>query len=172
MLRSPARSRPILSVAARAWWALLVLVHLPALASAGRSVIAEPAGSNLLMGLALLLTVSVFILKLLNVRFLRFRRHEALVFVLACAVAHHEVAVDDGAGAIIYQTPIALATGVIIEGLFRARRVLRVARRRLACPLARCLLAARACRADATDALCCAQRVLLSRLAAPRAPPA
>ena len=81
-------SNPLGGVLRRAWWTLLVLVHVPALLSVGRSLLAEPRSANLLMALALGLTVAFFFLKLLDVPFLRFRSRRgcAGAFLLACCV--------------------------------------------------------------------------------------
>lgn len=103
---------------------MLIVVHLPALASVGRSVVAHAGPREVLTWFALWATISVFTLKLLDVRFLRFRtwRGTALSFLLACAVAHHEVAVSDAGKAVIETTPAALVTGLVVGQLWQARR--------------------------------------------------
>ncbi len=118
------RRRSIAWFTHRAWWALLIVVHLPALASVGRSILAHAGPREVLTWLALWATISVFTLKLLDVRFLRFRtwRGTALSFLLACAVAHHEVAVSDAGKAVIETTPAALVTSLVVGRLWQARR--------------------------------------------------
>ncbi|MCH7849294.1 MAG: hypothetical protein IIB53_13125, partial [Planctomycetes bacterium] len=74
--------------ARRAWWMLLILIHVPILVSVGRSMLAQPEESKWLAFSALCLTILLFVLKLLDAPFLRFRtrRGAALAFLLVCAV--------------------------------------------------------------------------------------
>ncbi len=118
------RPRSIGWIAHRVWWALLIVVHLPALASVGRSVVAHAGPREVLTWFALWATISVFTLKLLDVRFLRFRtwRGPALSFLLACAVAHHEVVLSDAGKAVIETAPAALVTSLVVGRLWQARR--------------------------------------------------
>ncbi len=160
-------------IARRIPWALLILVHLPVLASVGRSVVAEPGTANLPTWFALCLTVFVFVLKLLDVRILRFRtrRGAVLVFLLACALVHHEVALSRAGQAVINTAPAALVTGLLIEGLHRARRHLPRVCSRMGATLARALVAARLYGMAAADALRVLQASLLSQPCLPRGPP-
>jgi hypothetical protein len=164
---------PLGAVLRRAWWALLVGVHVPALLGVGRSLLETPGWANLLTALALSLTVAVFALKLADAPFLRFRSRRACagVFLLACCLVHYEVAVSEVGREVFEQTPAALAVGVVIEGLRRAAPAIRRLRDHLAglsnrlVLLARCgLLLPAGARAAAPAAF--------ATVVMPRAPPA
>lgn len=120
----PSRTHRLAPAARRAWWMLLILIHVPVLVSVGRSMLAHPEGGKWLGFVALCLTVLVFVLKLLDAPFLRFRtqRGAALAFLLVCAVVHHEVAASEVGREVLKQTPAILAAGIIVEGLRRSRR--------------------------------------------------
>ncbi len=109
----------------------MIVVHLPALASVGRSILAHAGPREVLASFALCATISVFTLKLFDVRFLAFRtrRGAALSFLLACAVAHPGVVVSDAGKAVIETTPAVLVTGLVVGRLWQARRWWRNLRR-------------------------------------------
>ncbi len=110
--------------ARRAWWMLLILIHVPVLVSVGRSMLAHPEEGKWLAFVALCLTVLVFVLKLLDAPFLRFRtrRGAALAFLLVCAVVHHEVAASEVGREVLKQTPVILAAGIVVHGFRRSLR--------------------------------------------------
>ncbi len=141
------RRFPVWTIIRRAWWALLILVHIPALISSARALATGHGAAQTLTSAALALTVLVFFLKLLDVPWLRFRRRRGavLAFLLACAMAHHEVAISDAGSAIIEQTPAALVTAALMDCLRRARRHLPDLERRLAAVMADPLVGARLC---------------------------
>ena len=112
----------------RAWWLLLILVHLPALSGVGRSALNPTSdGPGLVMGLAIILSVLFFLLKLLDVRFLRIgsRRCEVVAFILAFALVHHHFAASAVGSAAMQQAPAALATALAAAALSQGRRALR-----------------------------------------------
>ncbi len=111
----------------RAFWALLVLVHAPALVGVTRSAAGDPASADLTAGLVLVLTVVLFSLKLADVSFLRLptRRGSLLAFVVAFCLVHHEMALSEAGKAAMDQTPAALISGVLIEGVRRSTQWLR-----------------------------------------------
>ncbi|MEE9293964.1 MAG: hypothetical protein V3W34_03225, partial [Phycisphaerae bacterium] len=102
------RTYRLAPAARRAWWMLLILIHVPVLGSVARSMLAHPEGGKWLAFVALCLTVLVFVLKLLDAPFLRFRtrRGAALAFLLICAVVHHEVAASEVGRELLKQTPV------------------------------------------------------------------
>lgn len=118
------RTHRLASAARRAWWMLLILIHVPVLGSVGRSMFAHPEEGKWLAFVALCLTVLVFVLKLLDAPFLRFRtrRGAALAFLLVCAVVHHEVAASEVGREVLKQTPAILAAGIIVHGFRRSQR--------------------------------------------------
>ncbi len=118
------RTHRLAPAARRAWWMLLILIHVPVLGSVGRSIFAHPEEGKWLPFVALCLTVLLFVLKLLDVRFLRFRtrRGATLAFLLVCAVVHHEVAASEVGREVLKQTPAILAAGIIVHGFRRSLR--------------------------------------------------
>ncbi len=173
MIRQPpSRGSRIGAIARSLWWGGLILVHVPVLLSIGRSVLDRPATAEVLTWSVLCLTEFLFVLKLLDVRFLRFRTRRGAVisFLLVCAIAHHEVAVSEVAQGIVEQTPAVLLTGALVEGLRRAHLRLRGAWRLMAAAGRRDLLSARVHEAVA-QTLRVPQPAFVWHLGAPRAPP-
>ncbi len=174
MVRQPSRRGSRIGAIARSlWWGGLILVHVPVLLSIGRSVLDRPATAEVLTWSVLCLTVFLFVLKLLDVRFLRFRtrRTAVVAFVLGCALVHHGVVASDAGQAVIGQTPAILATGLLIEGLRRARRRLLGRWRGMAAAL-RGIPHSSLRFERVAEALRVPLPVLVSHLCAPRAPPA
>ena len=101
---------------------LLILIHVPVLGSVGRSMLAHPEEGKWLPFVALCLTILLFVLKLLDAPFLRFRtrRGAALAFLLVCAVVHHEVAASEVGRELLKQTPVSLAAGIGGHGFRRS----------------------------------------------------
>ncbi|MCH8315772.1 MAG: hypothetical protein IIA64_07350 [Planctomycetes bacterium] len=116
------RTHRLAPTARRAWWMLLILIHVPVLVSVGRSMLAHPEEGKWLPFVALCLTVLVFVLKLLDAPFLRFRtrRGAALAFLLVCAVVHHEVAASEVGRELLKQTPVILVAGIVVHGFRRS----------------------------------------------------
>ncbi len=116
------RTHRLAPTARRAWWMLLILIHVPTLVSVGRSMLAHPEEGKWLPFVALCLTVLVFVLKLLDAPFLRFRtrRGAALAFLLICAVVHHEVAASEVGRELLKQTPVILVAGIVVHGFRRS----------------------------------------------------
>ena len=118
------RTHRLAPAARRAWWMLLILIHVPVLGSVGRSMLAHPEEGKWLPFVALCLTVLLFVLKLLDAPFLRLRtrRGAALAFLLVCAVVHHEVAASEVGRELLKQTPVILAAGIVVAGFRRSQR--------------------------------------------------
>ncbi len=168
----PSRGSRIGAIARSLWWGGLILVHVPVLLSIGRSVLDRPATAEVLTWSVLCLTVFLFVLKLLDVRFLRFRtrRTSVVAFALACALVHHEVVASDAGQAVVKHTPALLATGLLVEGLRRAHLKLRGAGRLMAAAGRRDLLSARVHNL-VVQTLRVPQPAFVWHLGAPRAPP-
>jgi hypothetical protein len=98
------------------FWACLALMHAPALVSATRSVLHQPSAETVVMWAALLATLSLFVLKSFDVRWLRLgsRRRTALTFVIASAFVHHEaiIATTDEAAPVAVVTTVVAVAGV------------------------------------------------------------
>lgn len=176
------RTHRLAPAARRAWWALLILIHIPVLGSVGRSLLAHPERGNWLALAALCLTVLVFVLKLLDVPFLRFRTRPgaAIVFLLICALVHRELATTQAAQEVLKLAPMVLVVGVAIEGLRRStsrlrhgiRLRLREAWHRLLGARGNTLLVARSfATARLADLHIFTPQILVARACIPRAPP-
>ena len=154
------------------WWGGLILVHVPVILSIGRSVLDRPATAEVLAWSVLCLTVFLFVLKLLDVRFLRFRtrRTAVVAFALACALVHHEVVASDAGQAVIKQTPALLATGLLVVVLRWAHLKLRGGWRLMAAAGRHDLLSA-CVHKVVVQTLRVPQPAFVWHLGAPRAPP-
>ncbi len=159
--------------ARRAWWMLLILIHVPVLVSVGRSMLAHPEGGKWLAFVALCLTVLLFVLKLLDAPFLRFRtrRGAALAFLLVCAVVHHEVAASEVGREVLKQTPAILAAGIVVEGLRRWQPRLREFWRHLIAVFGHTTVVMRPWAVIRLAELPVTSRTLDCRVCIPRAPP-
>ncbi len=167
------RTHRLAPAARRAWWMLLILIHVPVLVSVGRSMLAHPEGGKWLGFVALCLTVLVFVLKLLDAPFLRFRtqRGAALAFLLVCAVVHHEVAASEVGQEVLKQTPAILAAGIIVEGFRRSRRRWREVWRHFIVVFGCAAVVVRPWTVVRLAELPVTPRTLDSRVCIPRAPP-
>ena len=176
------RLHRITPAARRAWWTLLILIHIPVLGSVGRSLLAHPERGNWLALAALCLTVLFFVLKLADVPFLRFRtrRGAAIVFLLVCTLVHREIATTQAAQEVLKLAPIALAVGVAVQGLRRCTARLRPRLqvqltdtwRRLIVACRNALLIVRSCAVVRLIDLHFTPQILVARVCIPRAPPA
>ncbi|MCP3903906.1 MAG: hypothetical protein GY715_09755 [Planctomycetes bacterium] len=126
MSRSGAIFRSVCACIPRAWWAILVIVHVPIVITVWTSILTDGADlSRVGSGILLILCMAFFVLKFQDVWFLRLRtRQQSLVAVcLLIAVFHH-----GAAGPGIDQTIAIPATVVVatltIGGLVRHRRTL------------------------------------------------
>ena len=120
-------SRWFILNARRLWWALLIAIHIPILANVGRTLFLGEEPGNWLAFIALLLTVWLFFLKFIDVRFLRFqtRRNGSLVFIVVCLFVHHEVTASEVTREVFQQAPMILALSAVAVGARAARRQLR-----------------------------------------------
>src|SRR5436190_10970984 len=79
----------------RVWWALLAMIHIAPLLGAMRTLIGEgPTGPRMVSATALSLAFAFFVLKLLDIGFLRWRMRRAsfLAFALTCVLVHDDAA--------------------------------------------------------------------------------
>lgn len=98
---------------ARCAWAAMLLIHVPVLVAVLSSISATPdVWSRLASTAALTAVTALFLLKTLDVAWLRIgsSRHSVLVLLLAAAVFHHEVLGTDPVTAPM--TVVATATGL------------------------------------------------------------
>ncbi len=166
-------SRWLMLNARRLWWALLIAIHIPILANVARTLFIGAEPGSWLALIALCLTVLLFILKFIDVRFLRFRtrRNGALVFILVCLFMHHEVTASEVTREVFQQAPMILALGAVAVGARAARRQLRDLWRNLATTFARQLVVAHPYAIVVSEPPSIARWFINSRLAIPRAPP-
>jgi len=159
----------------RAWWALLAIIHIAPLLGAMRTLIAEgPTGPRVVSTAALGLAFAFFLLKLLDVGFLRWRMRRAsfLAFALTCVLVHDDAAPAAVRQAMLAELPTAIAVSVVLAGLQRTGRLIPRIVRRLAWLLRRPVASFGACGETlARQAHILARRSLV-RPSIPRAPPA
>jgi len=118
------RSNLIGRLVARGAWGAMLLIHVPILAAVMAAVLADPTGGERIASAAGLLVVTVlFLLKTLDVAWLRIgsARHSLLILLLAAAVVHHEALGTDPVTAPM--TVVAAATG--FEFARRSPQILR-----------------------------------------------
>ena len=166
-------SRWLMLNARRLWWALLIAIHIPILANVARTLFIGAEPGSWLALIALCLTVLLFILKFIDVRFLRFRtrRNGALVFIVVCLFVHHEVTASEVTREVLQQAPMVLVFGVIAVGARAARRQLRDLWRELHTTFARQLVIAHPHGTVVAEPPLIVRWLINSRLAIPRAPP-
>jgi hypothetical protein len=117
--------RRFLEVLPRAWWGLLLVIHLPIVVAVGTSVLTEgPSLSRLGSLLALVVTMAFFLLKLKDVSILRLRtRQQSFVVVcLLTAIVHSNAIAPDVEPAVIVQTTAVLVTTWVAHEWFRRHR--------------------------------------------------
>ena len=124
--------------ARQSFWLLLVLIHIPALVGATRSLLLHP---DLLHGVSLLglvLTVGCFVLKLCGVTFFSRgnTRSRALIFLLIAALVHHEAAASAAEKVLAGPAPIIILSILVISGVKRLQPGLTRLKSRLAALLA------------------------------------
>jgi hypothetical protein len=113
----------------RALWFVLLAMHVPALIAVGGSVVRGEDAFSIVSIVGLVLTVAFFVLKCMDVAFLRLRGPGAkIAFLLVCAVVHREAITSPVARQIIDGSPMVLVAGAAAVGSSRRIR-LRVRRR-------------------------------------------
>lgn len=126
MTRLPAISRLIRGAThhTRAIWFALLAMHVPALIAVGSSIWRGEDSFSAVSIVGLLLTVAFFVLKCLDVPYLRMRgRGAKIAFLLVCAFVHRGVVSGPVAEQIIDTSPvIAVAGAVAICSSKRVRR--------------------------------------------------
>lgn len=155
------------------WWALLIAIHIPILVNVSRTLFIGSERGSWLALIALGLTVLLFVLKFIDVPFLRIRSHRngVMVFVVACLFMHHEVAASEVTREVLQQTPMVLALGAVAVGARAARRKLRDLWRDLNTTFARQLVVVHPHGAVVAKPHTSIWWPSNSRLAIPRAPP-
>lgn len=107
----------------RVFWLLLLAVHIPALLAVGGSVVRGEDAFSIVSIVGLALTVAFFVLKCLDVAFLRLRGPGAkIAFLLVCAVVHREAVTSPIARQIIDGSPMVLVAGAAAVGSSRRLR--------------------------------------------------
>ena len=105
----------------RALWAGVAALHALPWVAATRSLLEQPSVAAFAAWLGLALTITLFVLKILDVRWLRLgsRRLTALVFLMSCALVHHEAAVEvDEAAAVAVVVTMGVAIAItVLPGL-------------------------------------------------------
>lgn len=159
--------------ARRSLWALLTIIHLPILVNVAKSLFFGSETGSWLAFISLILTIWIFILKFIDVRFLRFqaRRSGALVFILACLFVHHEVIASEAAREVMQQAPMVLVLGAVAIGARAMRRQLRDLWRDMAGVFSRRLIVANQYGTVIIEPPCTTRWLICSLLTGPRAPP-
>lgn len=110
-------------MAKQSFWLVLVLIHIPALIGATRSLLLHPDFLHGISLLGLVLTVGCFVLKLSGVRF--FSRgntqSRALIFLLIAALVHQEAAAGAAEKILAGPAPILLLSILAVSGVRRLR---------------------------------------------------
>ena len=105
----------------RAFWAGASILHVGPWVGATRSLLEQPSVAGFVAWLGVALAIIFFVLKTLDVCWLRFgsRRQFALVFVVACALVHHEAAVDgvDEVAAVAVAVAVAVSGAKVLSAL-------------------------------------------------------
>ncbi len=169
------------SVLRRAWWGGLLAIHIHPLLSTLQALLLEEFsfGRSLAVG-ALLALSTFFVLKIIDVRFLRSktRREVLIAFWIITAMVHSNAAAGAIEVAAIAPTPVAVlaATAVVAAGALRSRRIRQRLRtliltftRQLAAQQTRFVL--QRLNSNLMDALRMRLRLICTLLAAPRGPP-
>jgi len=120
-----AASKAFWQVAARLWWASLIVIHLPILATVVRGAMDSGLTADRLGSLiALAVTVALFAAKLADAPMLRLRsrRQSIVAMCLATAIMHHEAFAAPRQEWVAAPIAIALTATVIAGASGRVRR--------------------------------------------------
>jgi len=104
----------------RLWWVALLSVHLHPLISTMRGMVLEGVSPSRLMAMfVLLLLMTFFILKIINVSFLRHhaRREALIVFWIVAALVHNNAATVALEAASAQPLPVAVLAGISVAGV-------------------------------------------------------
>jgi len=114
----------------RAVWFALLAMHVPALIAVGGSILRGEGSFSVLSIVGLLATVAFFVLKCMDVPFLRMRGPGSkIAFLLVCAFVHRGVATGPMAEQIVENAPMIVVAGTLAMG--SSRLVRRRVRRRV-----------------------------------------
>lgn len=118
----------------QSFWLLLVLIHIPALIGATRSLLLHPDFLHGISLFGLVLTVGCFVLKLCGVTFFSRgnTRSCVLIFFLIAVLVHQEAAASAAEKVLAGPAPIILVSILGIAGVRRLRPVLARLKSRLA----------------------------------------
>lgn len=118
----------------RAFWLLLILIHIPAFIGATNSLLATPDFFHIASLIALVITVGCFVLKLFGYRFIKQGnvRTRALIFLVIVSLVHPEAAISSVEKLLDSPAPVVAAVLVIGETFRRAHKHLPSLRRKLA----------------------------------------
>jgi hypothetical protein len=129
----PINSQTLLPIAARAFWALMSLVHASALIGAWRAYLQDGTSESSLGGcIALTVSMLYFLLKVVGVRFIRLRPGKQ-TWVVACllvALIHVDCIAPSLTGALAADCTDLLATTTLVGGLTQIPRATRTSLRR------------------------------------------
>lgn len=173
--RESGLTTPLHRLAERSFWLMLVMVHVPALIGATRSLLQHADFLHGLSLLALILTVGCFVLKVVGFRFFPqgSPRNRVVIFILIAGLVHHEALATAAENTLANPAPAVLVTTLFIgECVRRSRRHLPSLRNALTALLARPCLERGIPSGDAPFDLFPFRSAFLSRLGIPRAPPA
>lgn len=114
--------RGIKAALPRIGWGLLLAVHVPAFFTVWSSILLEPMDpTRLSSGLALALTMALFVLKIKGVGFLKLRKrqHSFVVFCILTAIVHHGAIAPNTDDATLLKATAMVATVVTVRRLVR-----------------------------------------------------
>ena len=106
----------------RLGWSLLLAVHVPAFLTVWSSIVLGPLDpTRLSSGLALTLTMALFILKIRGVGFLRLRKrqHSFVAFCILTAIVHHGAIAPNADNTTLLKATAVVATAVMVRRLVR-----------------------------------------------------
>jgi len=118
--RFPEHLRVITPTLVRGLWAVMLLLHAPALLKAWKASLASGLSLAQLDGcIALSIATLFFVLKLMGVRWLRFRpgRQSAIAIVLAIGLIHIDCIRPELDGTLAGNCTVVLATTTLVAGL-------------------------------------------------------
>lgn len=122
---TPAPPRRLARALARAGWGALAAIHVPILVSVLGSIGGGPSDGRVGSAIALGAAIGLFVLKALDVRFLRLRspRHACLAFCLATAIVHHDAVARCLDDRTVVEAAVVVSTVIAVRGLARSRAV-------------------------------------------------